>query len=229
MADPLRLILVRHGESHSNAAWPAVALHDHEGDRLTERGERQAQELADAMAAGETGARRLIASNLNRAQGTAAPIGRALGLEVETLELVRELREGHDFPDLAPELQRLRRWSSWMSANETQPDWAPSGADSFDGFRERIRDFKERAVSICAEAGGPVIVVTHGIFLRFLLFDSLLGDAFGPEHTPRMWLIRTRNCGVSIFEHVTADPADVAYANTDWSCLSWMEPTWTGR
>ena len=78
------------------------------------------------------------------------------------------------------------------------------------------------------EAGDPdqvVLAVSHGIFQRFFLFDSILGDGFGPSITRRLWQIRTVNCGVSVFEldpprHPLDPPVE------GWLCLNWMGRWW---
>ncbi len=48
------------------------------------------------------------------------------------------------------------------------------------------------------------LVITHGIFLRFLLIDILLGDRFGPADAARLWQMRTVNCGLSAFDFACA-------------------------
>ena len=68
-----------------------------------------------------------------------------------------------------------------------------------------------------------MVAVSHGIFIRFFLLDSLLGDAFSPRHAERLWHLRTINCGISVFtlgERGRAVDPELG----DWACLSWMIP-----
>ena len=213
----MRVHILRHAQSVSNAQKHAASLDDSEGDRLTERGREQAQNAARALEG--RGITRLISSPMRRAQETAQPISEALGLPIETDRDIYELREEEGYGRLAPEEQKLRRWSEWMVRHADDPAYAPPGADSFAGMRERTRGFRRRM----EESEGTPLVVTHGIFLRFLLIDVLLGDRFGPADAARLWQLRTVNCGLSIFDY--SEPRrPVDHDTDDWLCAMWMQP-----
>ena len=213
----MRVHILRHAQSVSNAQKHAASLDDSEGDRLTERGWEQARNAARALEG--RGITRLISSPMRRAQETAQPISEALGLPIETDEDIYELREEEGYGRLAPEEQKLRRWSEWMVQHADDPAYAPPGADSFAEMRERTRGFRRRME---ASEGTP-LVVTHGIFLRFLLIDVLLGDRFGPADAARLWQLRTVNCGLSVFDY--AEPRrPVDHETNDWLCAMWMQP-----
>ena len=62
-----------------------------------------------------------------------------------------------------------------------------------------------------------VLAVTHGIFLRFLLIDTLLGPGFSPGDVGRLWLLRTTNCGLS--ELVRGEPRHPADPEIDGLAL----------
>jgi broad specificity phosphatase PhoE len=215
----MRLICVRHGESHSNASTDRLALPDADGDRLTERGRAQAREVAEAL--GGCGAKALISSPMRRATETAAVIAERTGLAVSVNPLIHELREFDGYADLELDEQRSRRWSGRMTAHADDPHHAPDGAESFADVVGRVRRFKAELEELSPES--TVIAVSHGIFLRFFLLDSLLGDDFVPAHAERLWQLRTRNCGVSVFTHgERARPLDPLAPG--WACLSWMAP-----
>ena len=106
-----------------------------------------------------------------------------------------------------------------MVEHADDPAYAPPGADSFAGMRERTRAFRARMEP---EQGTP-LVVTHGIFRRFLLIDILLGDRFGPADAARLWQLRTVNCGLSAFDY--GAPRRAVDHDTDhWLCAMWMQP-----
>ena len=151
---------------------------------------------------------------------TAAAIDEELGLGVEVCEPIYELRESDDYLALAPEEQKLRRWSNWMSEHGADPDYAPDGAESFNQVVGRVRRFKQLLEG--GDPEGTVAAVTHGIFSRFFFFDSLLGERFGAADVKRLWQLRTANGALSRFEHGerhhAADPKI-----EDWVCVSWME------
>ena len=215
----MRLLLLRHGESHSNAEPRAAALPEPRGDRLTERGRLQAEAAARALR--DCGAQRLVSSPMRRARETAEPLSRELRLEVEIDDGIHELRESAEWFHLPPEEQKLRRWSSWMAEHAADPDYAPGDAESFNAVLARVRDFRRHI-----EAGDPsqvVLAVTHGIFLRFLLIDTLIGPAFTVGDVERLWLLRTTNCGLS--ELVRGEPRHPADPDIEgWRCATWMQP-----
>jgi probable phosphoglycerate mutase len=216
----MRALLVRHGESVSNAD-PKVSLPDELGDRLTERGLEQADALGLALK--DSGVTDLITSSMGRAQQTAEAIGPHLGLEPETDPEIHELRESPGFGELSSEEQMLRRWSEWMPRFAADPDHSEYGGESFNQVRARVRGFQSRLAE--RFAGRKPLVVSHGIFLRFFLMESVLGDDFGPAMAPQLWNLRTANCGVSVFEHGERyHPADPE--RPGWVCASWMERPW---
>lgn len=213
----MRVHMLRHAQSVSNAQKQAASLPDEEGDRLTDRGWEQARNAARALEG--RGITRLISSPMRRARETAQPISEALDLPIEIDDAIYELREEEGYGRLAPEEQKLRRWSEWMVSHAEDPTYAPPGADSFDDMRERTRGLLSRLESM----EGTPLVITHGILLRFLLIDILLGDRFGPADAARLWQLRTVNCGLSVFDFREPRRA-VDHDTDDWLCAMWMQP-----
>lgn len=215
----MRLICVRHGESPSNASTERLALPEADGDRLTDRGRAQATAAAEALVG--CGASALVSSPMRRATETAALIAERTGLEPRINTAIHELREFDGYADLELDEQRTRRWSARMTAHAGDAHHAPGGAESFADVVGRVRRFKAELEELDSEA--TVIAVSHGIFLRFFLLDSLLGDEFVPAHAERLWQLRTCNCGISVFTRGqrtrTLDPL-----TPGWACLSWMAP-----
>jgi probable phosphoglycerate mutase len=209
--------MLRHAQSVSNAQKEAASLPDEEGDRLTDRGWEQARNAASALEG--RGITRLISSPMRRARETAQPISEALDLPIEIDDAIYELREEEGYGRLAPEEQKLRRWSEWMVSHAEDPTYAPPGADSFDDMRERTRGLLSRLESM----EGTPLVITHGILLRFLLIDILLGDRFRPADAARLWQLRTVNCGLSVFDFREPRRA-VDHDTDDWLCAMWMQP-----
>jgi broad specificity phosphatase PhoE len=70
------------------------------------------------------------------------------------------------------------------------------------------------------------LLVTHGIFTRFFLLDSVLGERFEPEMAAGLWNLGSHNCGLSVFAHgESRDPLGQPIAG--WTCLTWMERPWS--
>lgn len=214
-------LLLRHGESVSNADPEAIALPKEIGDRLTERGREQARAAASGLEG--AGITRLLSSSMRRARETAQPLSEALELPATVLPYVHELKEESGYGELSPEQQKLRRWSARMAAHSDDPNHTDDGAESFNDVRARVRRLKAELED--QPSGERTLVVTHGIFSRFFFFDSLLGGEFGPRLVPQLWNLRTRNCGLSLFEHgERRHPADVE--TPGWTCVTWMARPW---
>jgi broad specificity phosphatase PhoE len=212
-----RALLLRHGESISNADLKAVALPDEIGDRLSDRGREQARAAAEALKG--VGITRLLSSPMCRAMETAEPLSEALDLRVTVLPYVHELKGVAGYGELSPEEQKLRRWSVRMAAHSDDPDHASDEAESFNQILARVRRLKVELES--QPDGERSLIVTHGIFSRFFFLDSLLGDEFKPRMAPRLWNLRTRNCGLSAFERGERwHPTDVE--TPGWTCITWM-------
>lgn len=75
------------------------------------------------------------------------------------------------------------------------------------------------------EAGELPLLVTHGIFTRFFLLDSVLGDGFEAPMAAGLWNLGSHNCGLSVFTHgESRDP--LGQIIPGWTCLTWMERPW---
>jgi broad specificity phosphatase PhoE len=219
----MQVHFVRHGESGSNAAPGGMALPAARGDRLTELGREQAATVARYL--GRVGATRVLTSPLQRARETAEILGERLGLPVEELDELRELRESEGYEELSLEDQRLRRWSVWMAAHGDDPDYSYRGGESFNEIRGRVLRAQESLVDLGEES---VLAVSHGIYLRFFLMHVLFADDFRPSQVQRLWQLESVNCGICSFEYRERDLA-ANYELEPWSCLSWMERPWARR
>ncbi|MDR1798337.1 MAG: histidine phosphatase family protein [Bifidobacteriaceae bacterium] len=144
--------LVRHGEVFN----PQNVLYERlPGYHLSERGRAMAQRLADYFAkvlAGQVGY--LVASPLERAQETAAPIGAALGLEVDTDP--RLIEAGSAFAGQVVDAKHLIRPQALVKLrNPHKPSWG-----------EPFKEIAERMTAAVAAArakvpGGNAIAVSH--------------------------------------------------------------------
>jgi broad specificity phosphatase PhoE len=99
-----------------------------------------------------------------------------------------------------------------------------TSGETFEGAIARVRRLKAEL-----EAGGDgelPLLVTHGIFLRFFLLDSVLGDRFEAEMAAGIWNLGSHNCGLSVFAHgESRDP--LGQPIPGWTCLTWMERPWS--
>jgi ribonuclease H / adenosylcobalamin/alpha-ribazole phosphatase len=213
----VRLVILRHGESVSNAHPERVALPEAEGDRLTAKGREQADAAGRWLA--DRHFDRLVSSPMGRARETAEIVARHTGHEIELDDEIHELRESEGFGELPPEEQKLRRWSVWMAEHGDDPDHSPPGGESFNAVLGRVAGFKRRLGA--GPPGQTVLAVSHGIFARFFLMHSILEESFRAADVHRLWHLRTVNCGISVFDDgERRHPADPELAG--WYCSMWM-------
>jgi broad specificity phosphatase PhoE len=95
--------------------------------------------------------------------------------------------------------------------------------ESFEDLIARVRRLKAALEAV--DPGELPLVVGHGIFFRFFLLDSVLGDEFAPPMAAGIWNLGSHNCGLSLFSHGEArDPGGAEIPG--WTCLSWMQRPW---
>lgn len=183
------MLLVRHGETEWNVQgrWQG-----HSDSELTERGVRQAKNLAEALAEEEMAA--VYCSDLRRAQRTAEIVATAHGLAPVADHRLREVDTGDWTGHLASDLEKShpREMAAWRTA--------PASLDRLPGG-EGLAEVQRRLVACLIErlpphAGQAVLVVTHGAAAQCILARALgrpLSD---------LWLKEGRvdNCQISRLE-----------------------------
>ena len=157
-----QLILVRHGETTHNVRGIAQGWQD---SALSDAGREQVMMLARRLPMFSPDA--LYSSPLARAVTTAEAISRITGLEIQTLDDLREMNyggwEGRSFLDVRKtEEEHYRRWID-------DPACPCPGGESHNDVLARMN----RALERVGAARRP-IVVTHGTAIR-IAATSLLG------------------------------------------------------
>jgi broad specificity phosphatase PhoE len=186
----MRLLLVRHGETVGNILRQLQG----DDDPLTERGRRQAREVA-AYLAGRGDVRALYASPLIRAFETAQVIGAAVGLAPQPRPGLAEINVGavagltfDEWGTRFPEQLQLFRADGVSFAwpgGESGRDIATRTAAEIEWLIARHRD-----------EPGVACVVSHGGALAWSIVHLLRepGDRWPREH------MRIANCAVSEVE-----------------------------
>lgn len=136
----MELILVRHGEP----AWSDENGRARNDPGLTDRGHAQAVAVAGRLAATEHVPEwgdidRLLVSPAVRAQETAAPIAAALGLAVETLDWMWELRNPPEWEGASAEVVREAYGRIQHADRDVWWKGVPGGEDPRD-FQRRVAD-----------------------------------------------------------------------------------------
>lgn len=199
----MRLVLVRHGQTPSNVL--GLLDTDPPGPGLTDLGRQQADALPE-MLAGEP-IEAVYASTATRAQLTAAPLARALGLNVLVRRGLREIAAGNwemldDEVSVHGYLALIGRWMEGRS-DERSP--GPKGESG----REVLQRFDEVVAEVASTGVAGAALVAHGAVNRFwasVNAENLPAD-FGASHP-------LRNAGIVV---LSGDPDQ-----------GWIVHSWTG-
>jgi len=158
------LLLVRHAET----AWHHENRYAGSSDvPLTERGHRQAAQLAQWASGREIGA--VYCSDLSRAVLTATPVAVATGAELHTDNRLREVDFGRGEGLTASEMRV--EFPAAHSAFEANPARSPlPGGESGTAALDRAWPVLS---GIAGERGAPTLVVMHSTLLRLVLCRAL--------------------------------------------------------
>lgn len=111
-----------------------------------------------------------------------------------------------------------------LDAEEIDYTGELTSGESFEQAVARVRRLKAELES--GADGELPLLVTHGIFTRFFLLDSVLGEAFEAPLAAGIWNLGSHNCGLSVFAHgESRDP--LGQPISGWTCLTWMERPWS--
>jgi len=186
------IYIARHGESNGNLG-ELIQTPDEE---LTDDGHAQARQLATR--ATSLSFKRLLVSDMKRAQQTAQYIAEATNVPIETTTDLHEFanptrfqsRSRHDEEFLEHIQERITSYA------DGEWDWKDSTEESFREFKARV----ERVQNLFSSTDENMFAVTHGQFLRFFTANLLCG----PHFTPQVWhsignRMMLSNTGISVF------------------------------
>ncbi len=180
--------MARHGQTDANVRMAIDSVPP--GGPLTEAGQRQAEELAEALAAEPVAG--VWASTALRAQQTALPVAKRHDLDVQIVDGIQEVYVG----DLEGSTDRdsLRRFAdvfgSWAGGDLDRP--MPGGETG----REAVDRFTTALTSLRAgrQDEDTLVIVSHGAMLRLVAplladnLDTLAGELSLLQNTARILL-----------------------------------------
>ena len=184
---PMRLCLVRHGET----AWNAQQrMQGHKDLPLSPEGLAQAEQAGRLFVGLKAAA--IYSSDLQRAWQTATPIAAALSLPIVRLVALRERNYGRCEGMIRSEVSSHYPEDA-RALRERRPDYVLPGGESLNQHLQRIRDCIDALAA--KHAGETVVVVTHGGVLD-LIYRQATGT---PIEKPRDFPIpNTGICWLSI-------------------------------
>ncbi|WLI75544.1 2,3-diphosphoglycerate-dependent phosphoglycerate mutase GpmB [Kosakonia sp. H02] len=197
----LQVYLVRHGETQWNAERRIQGQSD---SPLTDKGERQARQVADRAKA--LGITHIIASDLGRTRRTAEIIADVCGCDIMLEPRLRELDMGvlerRHIDSLTEEEEGWRR----QLVNGTDNGRIPDGESM-----QELSDRMHAALASCLQLpeGSRPMLVSHGMALGCLV-STILGL---PAYAERR--LRLRNCSISRID----------YQHSPWLASGWVVET----
>jgi broad specificity phosphatase PhoE len=154
----MSILLIRHGQTASNAARVVQTPEA----PLSERGILQAERLAVRLA--QLGVEAILSSDYARAVMTAEIVSRTTGAPIDLWPALRE----RSFGDL-----RGRAYAE-CPADIFAPDFAPPGGETWDEFHARVArawpDIQQRATDV----RGHLVVISHGLVCASIV-ERLVG------------------------------------------------------
>ena len=153
---PTLVLLVRHGQTPTTGkVLPGRAP----GLHLADKGQQQAQIVADRIASLQTAKRKVAAvyaSPMERTQETAAPISKALGLRTRRNAGLIEA----DFGEwTGTELKALSKLPEWRTVQRNPSGFRFPGGESFIEMQTRICGAIQRLCA--AHPGETIVAVSH--------------------------------------------------------------------
>jgi 2,3-bisphosphoglycerate-dependent phosphoglycerate mutase len=203
----MKVYFVRHGESETNAS----EIYFGETASLTPHGLRQADLVAERFQSIDIDI--ILSSTLVRAKETAAVINQPIKKEIIFSDLLVERKFPSEMIGKLKEGPEAKRYYETARANVNDPGWRFSDAENFWDLYNRA---KATWQLIEARPEENILVVTHGVFLRFIIWTMLVGKKFTPEiyYNSPGWL-KTGNTGITICEKVPDDPR--------WRLITWND------
>lgn len=201
----MNLYLIRHGESEGNKAdvrqFPDMPL--------SEKGRSQASAIANRLSPLHFD--KIMSSPFPRALDTAKKIGEKLSLQVETSELLTEVKKPSETWGMSHDEIQKHPHTRGFITNLHDPYWKYSDEENVFEFRSRVEKIIEMLVNCGSE---NIIVVTHGAVIRFIMAMVMLGKAISPQNFFSIYQkTQTANTGVTIIE----------YENDQWNLISFND------
>jgi probable phosphoglycerate mutase len=157
----MRLFLIRHGESYSNAHWDQVKKPTDLNSVLTDKGIDQAEKLAEWMRANLPSINQIYASSLRRAEQTARPISEAFGVPVQIDHRIRE--GGYNYTDGSPIPDHrlpMEKSNDFHLAPNAPFDSTVQNCESYVQLKHRVGEFLD--VLLDTHLDESIVISSHG-------------------------------------------------------------------
>jgi probable phosphoglycerate mutase len=161
MSNFLTIYFLRHGQTEANLR---NVQQDHT-DTLTELGLDQTVRVATALQG--RGIERIISSPYERTRQTADVIAERLGLPIANNQLFTEVRRPSAITGFGRSHDLVKTVRGAMAENFHNPDWRHSDEEN---FHDQVTRAQAAVAALQQLDDECVLVVTHGLFLRVMLW-----------------------------------------------------------
>lgn len=209
---PRYIYLVRHGESVGNIGTTVQVPEE----PLSARGREQAAFVGKRLAA-DVQLDHVLVSTMARTRETADIILKQINWqkEVEYSDLLIEKLHPTKFFGVERESDAFQKYYKESAENWHDPNWRHSDEENFFILKGRAA---QALLYIESLPHTHTLVVTHGLFLRFLMGVMMFKDDFSPRDSGVfIHALRTQNTGITVAEY---DPNN---HNKGWIVLTFND------
>lgn len=187
-----KVYFVRHGESEGNISGKS----QNEFAKLTENGKKQAAFVADRFSRIDVDV--VICSSVDRAIETGNFISNKINKSLEISDLFIERKRPREQENLERDKDPV-----WLEIEKQIKDNFDNNSFRFSD-EENLQDLKDRAKKcfdfLQNRTEDNILVVTHGVFMRFLIAYATLGDDLTAESCNNFFRVfNATNTGLSVF------------------------------
>lgn len=208
----MQLYLIRHGETTSNG----TGVHGKPADNLSETGRKQAELVAQRFLT--VPIELIISSTLERAKETGAIINAHLKKPIEFSDLIVERKYPEIILSKAKDAPETIKLIFAMEESYNIPDARYAGAESFNDLKSRAKKFLDEVSKRKEE---KILVVTHGMFMRFLVTYMMFGESITPqEFIKSRDFLRTKFTGITICTYLS-NPKP--FGTPGWKLETWND------
>ncbi len=208
----MRLYIVRHGESESNAA----NIFQDGTSSLSKEGFKQAKELGKRVSKLKN-IDLIICSPHLRTRQTLEEIQKIRKHEVEFNDLAIELVRASELIGIGYDVPKAMEVKRLIKENRHDPEWHFSDEENFYDLRDRASKLIKE---IETKGEKNILLVCHGILAKTLVSVMLFGNELNHKVGDAMeHFMRTNNTGITVCEK---------HGNSSWKLVTWNDHSHLG-
>lgn len=205
----MKVYMIRHGESEGNVLQ-SVQSND---ENLTNTGHDQAKTVANRLK--NIHLEKVIASSAVRTKQTAEYIANTKNLKVEAYDILVERKHPTSLIGRPRSSIEFQHYDGLKNKHLHDSNWRYEDSENFFDIIERAKCAKKL---IEDEYPKNILVVTHGIFLRYFLGYVIFGNNFVSRLALYFMKFRTTNTGVTVFELEKNEESSIK-----WTLMTWND------